>query len=246
MRRFLAALIGTLLLLGWYFPASGADLKIPYKAPAPVVAYDPWTGFYAGVNGGYGFDFSGATVSQAPFFSGAQFATAPQGFTGGVQGGYNFRLGSLFLVGLDADINAGALKGSAAMPGTITGSSELNWFGSVGGRFGVTPFQNLFVYGFGGLAVGDPTNTFTINNFTGGVPCVGQCAVSQSGVKTGPAWGVGMEFALDQHWKLGADWRRYDFGTSNLGVAPVNAAAPIAFDPANRFDVFRVRLNYLF
>src|SRR6202030_2232941 len=143
MRRFLAALIGTLLLLGWYFPASGADLKIPYKAPAPVVAYDPWTGFYAGVNGGYGFDFSGATVSQAPFFSGAQFATAPQGFTGVVQGGYNFRLGSLFLVGLDADINAGSLKGSAAMPGTITGASEMNWFGSVGGPVGDTPHHNL-------------------------------------------------------------------------------------------------------
>ena len=58
-----------------------------------------------------------------------------------------------------------------------------------------------------------------------------------------------MEFALDQHWKLGADWRRYDFGKSNVaiqGVPFTNAADPIFFDPKNRFDDFRIRLNYTF
>jgi outer membrane immunogenic protein len=228
-------------------PAIAADLPLKgAPAYAPPI-HDPWPGFYLGINAGYGFDLSGMTASQAPFFNGAELATAPQGFTGGIQGGFNYRLGSIFLIGLDTDINGGALKGTAAAPGFITGTSELNWFGSVGGRFGVTPFQNLFVYGFGGLAFGDPTHTFTINNFVNtGAACVGQCSATESGLKTGPAWGFGMEFALDQHWKLGADWRRYDFGKSDVTIAPINAAAPITFDPANRFDVFRARLNYTF
>ncbi len=224
-----------------------ADLKVPYnKAPALTPIYDPWTGPYLGVNLGYGFDLSGITASQPPFFNGAELATAPQGVTGGIQGGYNYRLGSIFVVGIDADINGGALKGTAAAPEFITGTSELNWFGSVGGRFGLTPFQNLFIYGFGGLAFGDPTHTFTLSNFVNtGAACVGQCSVTTGGTRTGPAWGFGMEFALDQHWKLGADWRRYDFGTSNLSMTP-DGTTTITFSPENKFDVFRARLNYSF
>ena len=229
--------------------AKAADLHVAptYKAPPAPLVVDPWVGFYIGANLGYGFDLSGMTAAQPPFFTGAQLATAPQGFTGGVQAGYNFRLGSsLFLMGIDADLNGGALKGTAAAPEFITGTSEMNWFGSVGGRVGITPFQNLFVYGFGGLAFGDPNNTFTLSNFVNtGATCVGTCTVTDSGTRTGPAWGFGMEFALDQHWKLGADWRRYDFGTSNLSMTP-EGTTTITFSPQNRFDIFRARLNYTF
>lgn len=243
MKRFLIASIIGMFAGG----ALAADVGVPaHKAQAFTPLYDQWNGFYVGANLGYGFDLSGMTASQPPFFTGAQLATAPQGFTGGVQAGYNVHINQLFLLGIDADINGGALKGSAAAPQFITGSSELNWFGSVGGRVGITPFQNLLLYGFGGLAFGDPTHTFTLSNFVNnGVPCTGQCTVSDGGMKTGPAWGFGMEFALDQHWKLGADWRRYDFGTSNLSMTPIGAAT-ITFIPENRFDVFRARLNYTF
>src|SRR6266853_4511811 len=236
------------LMFGWCAQGDAADLQphAAYKAPVLAPVYDPWNGFYLGINGGYGFDLSGLTASQPPFFSGAELATAPQGFTGGIQGGYTFRLGSMFVAGLEADVNGGALKGSAAAPGFITGRSELNWFGSVGARFGITPFQNLFAYGFGGLAFGDPTHTFTLSNFTNtGEPCTGQCSVTTSGTKTGPAWGFGLEFALDQHWKLGAEWKRYDFGKSSLEMTP-DSTTTITFNPANRFDVARMKLNYSF
>jgi len=247
MKRLALYLFAFLLVMAGFAGAWAADLKVApvYKAPAAMIV-DPWTGFYLGVNAGYGFDLSGMTASQPPFFNGAELATAPQGFTGGIQGGYNYRLGTLVVIGVEADINGGALKGTAATPQFITGTSELNWFGSVGGRFGITPFQNLFVYGFGGLAFGDPTHTFTLTNFVNtGALCSGQCTVSESGTKTGPAWGFGMEFALDQHWKLGADWRRYDFGKSNLSMTPDGTTA-ITFNPENKFDVFRARLNYTF
>ena len=51
MKRFIAALIGSLLLLGWYFPASGADL--PRKAPdMPYTPAYNWSGLYFGLQGG--------------------------------------------------------------------------------------------------------------------------------------------------------------------------------------------------
>lgn len=246
MRKLLLSAVSVSVLVG-VGVASAADLRVApqYKAP-PNVIIDPWTGGYIGIKAGYGFDLSGMTASQAPFFNGAELATAPQGVVGGLQAGYNFRLGSLFVAGLEAEVNGGALKGTAAMPGFIEAKSELNWFGSVGARVGITPFQNLFAYGFGGLAFGDPTHTFTLGSFADGSPCVGQCSVTTGGTKTGPAWGFGMEFALDQHWKLGADWRRYDFGKVNQTMDPLNAAAPIMFDLTNRFDVFSARLSYTF
>ena len=241
-------LMGGVALLALGSMAAAADLRVPPPINKAPIGYpiDPWTGFYLGINAGYGFDLSNMTADQPPFFSGAELATAPQGFTGGIQGGYNFRLGSMFVAGLEADINGGALKGTAAAPGFITGTSELNWFGSVGARFGITPFQNLFAYGFGGLAFGDPTHTFTLSNFVNtGEPCSGQCSVTTSGTKTGPAWGFGLEFALDQHWKLGAEWKRYDLGKSSIVMTP-DGTTPITFNPANRFDVARIKLNYSF
>lgn len=246
MKRLAIIVVATLYSIS----AQAADLKIQpaSKAPALAPVYDPWSGFYVGVNAGYAFDLSGMTAAQPPFFTGAQLATAPQGFAGGLQAGYNFRLvpGSLFLAGVEAEINGANLTGTAAVPGFITGTSELNWFGSVGARVGLTLFPNLFTYGFGGLAFGSPTDTFTLANFVNtGTACAGTCSTSTGGTKTGPAWGFGAEFALDQHWKLGFDWRRYDFGTVTASFTPAGTTA-ITFQPANRFDDFRARLNYSF
>jgi outer membrane immunogenic protein len=241
MKRLLA-ILATLIAL----PAAAADLKLPVKA-LPLVA-DQWVGFYLGINAGYGFDLSGIRAAQPPFFNGAELAAAPQGFAGGVQAGYNFRLlpGTLFLQSIEAEINGGNFRGSAVAPGFVSAQSNLNWFGSAGARIGVTIFPNMFNYGFIGVAYGDPTDTFTLSNFvnTGSV-CAGACSASAGGTQTGVAWGFGTEFALDQHLKLGFDWRRYDFGTFTSSFTPVGTTV-ITFNPVERFDVIRARLNYSF
>src|SRR5258706_13123413 len=93
------------------FSANAADM---YRAaPAggykdePVYVANTWTGFYVGVNGGYGW-----TPSDSTF--GTDFS--PSGGFGGGQIGYNwqgaFGLGSHLVLGVEADIQGAGISGN--------------------------------------------------------------------------------------------------------------------------------------
>ena len=66
--------VATLALLATSFSAQAADMPIKggyYKGPPrSVVSYYNWTGFYVGINGGYGWGSTGSPmappVSSAP------------------------------------------------------------------------------------------------------------------------------------------------------------------------------------
>ena len=123
MKRLILA---STALAGLTAVASAADL--PRRAAPPVFVPVPvftWTGFYAGINAGYGFgtgnDNNGPTtvVANTPIFLGT--AASPlvggrgagafggrdsnEGFVGGGQIGYNYQFtpGSGFVVGVEAD-----------------------------------------------------------------------------------------------------------------------------------------------
>jgi len=56
MKRFIFAAGAGLLATAMAMPSFAADLSRPvYKAPAYYVAPFSWTGFYIGLNGGYGW-----------------------------------------------------------------------------------------------------------------------------------------------------------------------------------------------
>ena len=116
-----------------------------------------WTGFYLGVNGGYGWSANDSKLSAtANGFGicpgneevcvpppatelGAKAFGAPGGFGGG-QIGYNLQRGSLVL-GIEADIQAAAIDGGstlslATVSASATGRNELDWFGTARGRIG--------------------------------------------------------------------------------------------------------------
>ena len=125
--------------------AFAADLPA-LKAPPPAAAVVPmWTGFYAGLNIGYGFGGSGsaasngwetynqyataqlgprsATMTNAGNVGGLGFAntgTASQnqsGVIGGGQIGYNLQYGKSFLVGLEADFQGAGIGGKGSFSG---------------------------------------------------------------------------------------------------------------------------------
>jgi outer membrane immunogenic protein len=101
--RVLSLLTGVAGLTLAAASASAADLPARAAPPAPIIAAAPvftWTGFYAGVNAGYGWRNSdresvvlGGAVPGTLFFDGGDDG----GFVLGGQIGYNYQIGSFVI-----------------------------------------------------------------------------------------------------------------------------------------------------
>jgi len=142
--------------------ASAADLPMRAAPPAvPFVAAAPiftWTGFYAGVNAGYGWsDDDNDTIALADEDDNGCSV-------GGAQVGYNYQIGS-FVVGLEGDIQYADFGREGAFDLDNNGEEDgvfesSDWFGTVRARAGVALGQAL-IYGTGGFAFADDSNGWT-------------------------------------------------------------------------------------
>src|SRR5262245_3914802 len=181
MRKIITAGIGALALAAALQPAAAADLprKPPvYKAPPPVVVYDPWTGFYVGVNLGYSWAKWDSDSLLAIFPTGGGLGTTAspnvKGWLGGLQAGYNWRVDPRWLVGIEGDIQItgerassnGSLSfndGGACCGGDFNLTTTINttnewkfpWFATLRGRIGALVDPETLFYVTGGLAIGE-------------------------------------------------------------------------------------------
>ncbi len=156
-------LLASVALFGFAGAASAADLPIRSAPPAPIVAAVPvftWTGFYVGVNAGYGWVSDDRIVDPVFGFTGGD---DEGGFVGGGQIGYNYQIGS-FVVGLETDIQYADLgtryRFNAAIPGYEEDDSD-DWFGTVRARAGVA-FDRALIYATGGFAYADDATGWTV------------------------------------------------------------------------------------
>src|SRR3954447_15543213 len=131
-------------------PALAADL--PVKAPQYRPAFD-WSGFYIGGHTGYSRGSSTAVlIDPQVAASSGNFS----GVIGGVQGGYNVRLPSGLLLGVEADLTFPNYLPSNYIISRLTTSGsdvthQLDYVGTVRGRFGYTSGPWL-AYATGGIA----------------------------------------------------------------------------------------------
>jgi outer membrane immunogenic protein len=191
--------------------ANAADM---YRAPDAVGSYkdvyapvNTWTGFYAGVNGGYAFD------AQA-----RHGGILDDGGFGGAQLGYNrqggFGLGSHLVLGIEADIQGAGIDNSANSQITFfTGAVHpdqhnisIDYFGTVRGRIGYAWEQTLF-YFTGGFAYGNVNNSF--HDLTTGL------SYKTDHVQTGYVLGGGVEYKLNPAWSLKAEYQYIDLSHDN-------------------------------
>jgi len=161
--------------------AADMPVKAPIMKAAPA-PYDPWTGFYAGGNVGYGWgdwDSSnpvpGNTLAAAGFGNfgpGLRRTASPgvDGWVAGLQAGYNWHVHPNWVLGLEGDFQWTGQKasntGSATLltipflDGTLTGavattnSWKLDWLSTVRARAGYLFAPQWLVYGTGGVAFG--------------------------------------------------------------------------------------------
>src|SRR5262245_36704028 len=127
MRRSTLASAGFLILLSR--PAVAADAGADLSMTAP--GFD-WTGYYAGLQAGYGWGSSDMSGTE-----GEPFAASPDldgGFVGGhVAGLWQFNQA---VIGARAELNYAAIDGSALLePGNSVGT-EIQWLGSVNAEAG--------------------------------------------------------------------------------------------------------------
>ncbi len=161
-------------------PASAADIYRGEAGGFKDAYAATWTGFYLGVNGGYGSSAGKGTATANAFDDDSR--TTPPGFvfsnpapvsfdrSGGFAGGqigYNWQQDDHLVFGIEADLQRAGISGSAktrsvadinlnGQPDVITNvtaNSSLDWFGTVRGRVGYT-FDRALIYATGGLAFG--------------------------------------------------------------------------------------------
>jgi outer membrane immunogenic protein len=236
-------------------PAFAADMAL--KAPPVVAPVWSWNGWYAGLNvgGSFGEARDSSTFGTPTAALGSSSAHL-DGVIGGGQIGYN-TITNNWLIGLEADIQGSSERSSAntlgafvggpggippaPIPGTLTDSEKLDWFGTVRGRLGVLGAPNWLFYGTGGLAYGDIGSNETF------VTAAGTATASYNTLRAGWTAGAGIEGVLGNNWTVKLEYLYIDLGrfsNSFVGVAP--NFTPMTVSTHVTDNIVRVGLNYHF
>jgi outer membrane immunogenic protein len=223
--------------------ASAADLAPRYyKAPPPVLSpmYD-WSGFYAGINGGWGTSHNcwtrtaGAVV--APVSEGCHDA---DGGTVGGQIGYRWQA-SNWVFGLEAQGNWADFRGSnisLLFGGLATNRTKIDAFGLFTGQVGYA-WNNVLAYVKGGAAVTD--------NRYNGLATVSGLVTDSAGSNTrwGGTVGAGIEYGFAPNWSAAVEYDHLFMGTNNYAFTVAGLATRNESIKQDA-DLVTARVNYRF
>jgi outer membrane immunogenic protein len=246
---------------------------MPLKAPpAPVAPAWSWTGFYVGVNGGYGWSNStgnsfcvtpGGVVNGVGCDAPNTGVVRPRGGFAGGQAGYNWQVNS-FVLGVETDIQWSDIKRSSSVPdlccifpglpltpsGTFSATSKLDWFGTFRGRLGVLATPNALLYVTGGLIYGQE-KVSTLLSFPIVAPTVFYPS-SASSTRAGGTVGAGLEYAFTRNFSGKVEGLWYDMGsmtssfTCPTGATTCSAGFTSGANFKFRGEMVRGGLNWKF
>ena len=255
--RILAA--AALVVLAVHDRAPAADLpSLPVKAPARPAAYG-WDGLYVGAHFGYATGTSDWSATEAgaaaPTLAGSlDLFNSFNAFNGtgsyfaGLQAGYNWRLPSSLLLGIEADVSMPAtptgITGNQAFSSAAVGLADYRdtvlQSGTVRGRVGYL-LDDWLLYATGGFAW---SYDRLVRTQLAGTPVGGSAAPGDTERpflwRLGWAAGAGIEVPLAPNWSAKAEYLLTDYGRSSTTF----------FTGAQRFDSdllmqsVRVGVNY--
>jgi outer membrane immunogenic protein len=223
MKRFTLMACAGLMAAAMATPSLAADL--PRKAPVSYVAPFSWSGFYVGINGGYGWgtsNWSSAVTADS---------VKPKGGVVGGTFGYNLQTGN-WVWGLEGDIDYSTMDGTNIGTGACAGAAgceTLNrWLGTARGRIGYS-FDRWLPYFTGGAAFGDMRMT----------PNNGQHATKS---QLGWTLGGGVEWAFMGAWSAKLEYLYVDLGSATCGASICGIDTKVT-DTTN---LVRAGINYRF
>ena len=244
MRTFALAIVASVAAVT---PVLAADLP---AAPPPRAAavYTPpppplftWTGFYVGINGGYGW---------GNWSDGVGDAFSPSGGLIGGTVGFNYQI-QQFVLGVEGDADWSNIKWtqSATFAGPFGGfasttiSNQNDYLATFAARFGFAADRVLF-YAKGGGALTNEDWNLSVTSVGGGV-----ANGSSTDQRFGWMVGGGIEYAVTDMITLKAEYNYVDFGSSNDtlsisggGLAPVSGTVTSKLN----MNVFKGGINFLF
>lgn len=169
----------------------------PAEVFAPV---DVWSGWYVGVQGGYGFDgeveyddVSGLMIPQPATFD-------IDGWNGGLFYGRNWQSGNL-VFGLDGSISFADMDGVSNPPGDPLGVT-IEAFSASRLRVGYA-FDNFLIYAAGGFSLAMVDVDF------GGLD-------SGDDFLKGFTVGAGAEFMISESWSARVEYLYFDYGDETV------------------------------
>jgi outer membrane immunogenic protein len=188
--------------------ALAADL--PSRRPPPVLPVVPlftWTGFYVGVDGGYGWQNVRET-GIAGGLAAYQLNFRASGPVGGGHAGFNWQVNQ-FVFGIEGDVLGTSMRVNAPFNAFLFNNAD--WRsgveGSIRGRIGIA-FDRFMVYATGGVAFA----TFRLReNFLFAPTFADTFTPSRAGLTVGG----GVEYAFTDNWLARVEGRYSDFGTFN-------------------------------
>jgi outer membrane immunogenic protein len=220
MKRLTHMMCGVIFLATTGYAALATDL--PRKGPAYIEPFFSWSGFYLGLNGGYGWGTSNWTATAGGL------TTGDFNISGALAGGtigYNLQTG-VWVWGVEGDLDASWIKGSTTTFCAVPCTTENKWLATARGRVGYA-WNRWLPYITGGAAFGDI-------KITG----IG----SESDTKLGWTAGAGLEYAFLGAWSAKLEYLYVDLGTVGCSAATCAPAADVKFNT----NIVRAGVNYRF
>ena len=229
-RVIFAGALALIAMIAASVPVVAADLpqaprpmpRAPAFVPAPV--YN-WSGFYIGINGGWGFGKSNWTNSVLG-------NSGDFNLNGGVAGGTvgaNWQINQ-FVVGVEGDIDWSGIKGSTSS-GLCAGFScttKNTWLSTFRGRAGFAADRILF-YGTAGGAAGN-------------IQASGAGFTNTSSTQIGWTAGAGIEGALTENLTAKIEYLYVDLGNNTCSVVCFAGSTNVSF----KTSLVRAGLNWKF
>lgn len=213
MRGKIAGLAAAAIIIGGVQMASAADMAVKARPMVEPVALYNWTGFYLGINGGYGWDRSrycteatfGVSITCA---DGEDVGHTARGWLAGGHLGFRYQW-SNWLLGIEGMWDGADIHGS--QPGVAAGrvrGEKIKSLYSVTGSLGMA-WDRFALYGKGGWA-GARADLNADNTLPGGF------SLGASTSLDGWTAGFGLLYGVNEWLDVGIEYNHYGFRHSDI------------------------------
>jgi outer membrane immunogenic protein len=258
-KLFAVAVASALLMASSLGAARAADLPMK-AAPVPAPIYT-WTGWYAGLNAGYGLaeDPFSQTIAEPGVVtesSSLNSRVTPNGGIAGGQVGYNYQSGHT-VVGVEGDFQWSGQRDTAGcgiecisgggIAATLGSAAQnIKWFGTARGRLGWAD-NGWLLYVTGGGAWAGVDVTSAVSETGGGLPNFAQSGTT-SFTRGGWVVGGGAEVRISGPWSAKFEYLYMDLGgvndTLTLTALGFGAIATLTTNSEIHDHIVRVGVNY--